>query len=59
MDCLLSRLSSATVQRDTITDEQISTLFWINLLIGSILAFLCLLTAPVLVKFYHEPRFSG
>ena len=49
-------LSSATVQKATITDEQISTLFWINMLIGTILAFLCVATAPVLVAFYREPR---
>jgi PST family polysaccharide transporter len=49
-------LSSATVQSDTITDEQISTLFWINLLVGTILGLLCAATAPALVKFYHEPR---
>ena len=49
-------LSSATVQKATITDEQISTLFWINMLIGTILGFLCVATAPVLVAFYHEPR---
>lgn len=49
-------LSLATIQRTTITHEQISTLFWINLLVGVILCMLCLATAPVLVSFYHEPR---
>ena len=49
-------LSTATIQSPTITNEQLSTLFWINILVGTILAFLCLLTAPVLVKFYDEPR---
>ena len=49
-------LSSATVQRDTVTEEQVSTLFWINMLIGAILGLLCLVSAPVLVAFYHEPR---
>ena len=49
-------LSSAAIQRSTITDEQISTLFWINLLVGIILGLLCLLLAPLLVTFYHEPR---
>jgi PST family polysaccharide transporter len=49
-------LSTVTVQRQTITDEQISTLFWINILVGSALAFVCLLTAPALVWFYDEPR---
>lgn len=49
-------LSVASIQKSTITNEQISTLFWFNILVGMILAFLCLLTAPVLVRFYSEPR---
>ena len=49
-------LSSATVQRATITQEQVSNLFWVNILIGSILSFLCLGSAPALVTFYDEPR---
>lgn len=49
-------LSSAAVQKSTITDEQMSTLFWINILIGIILGSLCLAIAPLLVAFYHEPR---
>ena len=49
-------LSTATIQRQTITDEQISTLFWINILVGTVLALLCLITAPVIVRFYDEPR---
>jgi O-antigen/teichoic acid export membrane protein len=49
-------LSAATIQKATITNEQISTLFWVNVLVGMILCLLCLATAPVLVSFYHEPR---
>ena len=49
-------LSVATVQRDTITHEQTSTLFWINVVLGSALAVLVALLAPVLVNFFHEPR---
>ncbi|WP_439360862.1 lipopolysaccharide biosynthesis protein [Bradyrhizobium sp. DASA03007] len=49
-------LSSATVQKETVTDAQVSTLFWINIGIGILLALLCMLSAPVLVAFYHEPR---
>src|SRR5689334_14217776 len=49
-------LSSATIQKVSITDEQISTLFWINILVGTILCLLCLATAPALVSLYHEPR---
>jgi O-antigen/teichoic acid export membrane protein len=49
-------LSSATVQKDAITDAQLSTLFWVNILVGCLLALLCLATAPLLVNFYGEPR---
>ena len=49
-------LAMASVQEASITNEQFSTIFWINMLIGIILATLCLATASVLVKFYEEPR---
>src|SRR5262245_5412502 len=49
-------LSSAAVQKDTVTHAEISTLFWINLAVGLMLALACLATAPVLVVFYGEPR---
>jgi len=49
-------LSTATIQKQSVTDEQISNLFWVNILVGTILALMCLATAPVLVKFYDEPR---
>jgi O-antigen/teichoic acid export membrane protein len=49
-------LSAATVQRLEVTHEQISTLFWINLAVGVGLAICAVLLAPVLVRFYGEPR---
>jgi PST family polysaccharide transporter len=49
-------LSAATIQRAVVTDEQISTLFWINLLVGAVLGALSVAIAPVLAWFYHEPR---
>jgi O-antigen/teichoic acid export membrane protein len=49
-------LSSASVQRATITDEQTSTLFWINLLVGGVLTAVALALAPAIGSFYHEPR---
>jgi O-antigen/teichoic acid export membrane protein len=49
-------LSAATVQRATVSDEQISTIFWINILVGAVLGFVALAAAPLLVAFYHEPR---
>jgi O-antigen/teichoic acid export membrane protein len=52
-------LSTATVQRVNVTEEQISTLFWINVLVGTILGLLAVVIAPVVVVFYHEPRLFG
>lgn len=49
-------LSTAAVQRATVTEEQLSTLFWINLLVGAILSVLTLAMAPAVAYFYHEPR---
>jgi len=49
-------LSSATVQKSIINNGQISTLFWINILVGVMLSVLCVLIAPLIVAFYHEPR---
>jgi PST family polysaccharide transporter len=49
-------LSSATVQSLTISDRQVSTLFWINLLAGLLLGLVCVVTAPLLVAFYGDQR---
>jgi O-antigen/teichoic acid export membrane protein len=49
-------LSSAAVQRATVTEQQTSTLFWINLLLGGILTIVALALAPAVGFFYHEPR---
>ncbi len=49
-------LGMATVQRDVITHEQVSTLFWINVAIGFVLALIVVAAAPILVIFYNEPR---
>jgi len=49
-------LSTATVQRANVTDEQLSTLFWINSLVGVILGIVAVALAPALALFYHEPR---
>ena len=52
-------LSSAAVQRATVTEEQISTLFWINILLGVVLGLVALAMAPAIAAFYHEPRLFG
>jgi len=52
-------LSTATVQRTTVTEEQVSTLFWINMLLGAMLGILSVAMAPAIAGFYHEPRLLG
>ncbi len=49
-------LSAASVQRATVTEEQTSTLFWINVLVGGMLTIVALALAPLVATFYHEPR---
>jgi O-antigen/teichoic acid export membrane protein len=49
-------LSAATIQRAEISDQQISTLFWVNMAIGVLLALLCLAFAPLLNVFYQDPN---
>jgi O-antigen/teichoic acid export membrane protein len=49
-------LSAAAVQRLDITTEQHSTLFWINVLFGALLALVTLAAAPAIAAFYGEPR---
>jgi O-antigen/teichoic acid export membrane protein len=52
-------LSTATVQRATVTEDQVSTLFWINMLVGGILCLLSFASAPLVAMFYREPRLSS
>jgi O-antigen/teichoic acid export membrane protein len=49
-------LSSAAIQRPNVTNEQASTLFWINMLFGVVLGLIAAGLAPVIAAFYHEPR---
>ena len=52
-------LSSAAIQKETVTQEQLSTLFWINLFVGACLTVLLLATAPLIAGFYHQPRLTA
>ncbi len=48
-------LSAATIQRATISREQVSALFWINLGFSVILAAGVAAASPLIARFYHEP----
>jgi polysaccharide transporter, PST family len=48
-------LSAATIQRPTISQSELSSLFWLNVLIGVGLSALALVGAPLAALFYHTP----
>jgi O-antigen/teichoic acid export membrane protein len=49
-------LSLATIQQKNISQKQVSNLFWVNTGVGFLLAFFLILLAPVIAKFYGDPR---
>jgi O-antigen/teichoic acid export membrane protein len=49
-------LSVASVQRETLSREQVSTLFWINQAIGVSLMIVVAASAPLVAAFYKDPR---
>jgi len=52
-------LSVATVQREEITREQVSALFWINAGLSVVLMIVVAALAPLIALFYSEPRLVG
>lgn len=51
-------LSAATVQREEINYDQVSTLFWINVAVSIALMGLTAALAPAIAWFYREPRLT-
>ena len=49
-------LSLASIQREVVTEGQVSTLFWVNLAAGLALALIGSAGAPLIAGIYHEPR---
>ncbi len=52
-------LTQATIQRQDLTDGQVSVMFWLNTAIGTLLMLLTFAGAPLLARFYDEPRLAG
>jgi O-antigen/teichoic acid export membrane protein len=52
-------LSTATVQRETITQEQVSNLFWINVALSWFIGILSMGLAPFIAWFYRDSRLVG
>lgn len=51
-------LSAATVQKAEIDRQQVSTLFWINLVASCVIALVVVGLAPLIAWFYQEPRLN-
>ena len=52
-------LLMASIQRRDLSEDELSTLFWINLGGGAVLAGLTIISAPLLVRIFDEPRLVG
>ncbi len=52
-------LSAATVQREKITEDEVTNLFWVNLLAGLLVAVVIGACAPAVSAFYREPRLTA
>lgn len=49
-------LSAATIQRPSISHQEVSNLFWINIALGALIAGLLCACAPLIAAYYREPR---
>ncbi|HVZ82749.1 MAG TPA: lipopolysaccharide biosynthesis protein [Terracidiphilus sp.] len=52
-------LSIATIQRTTITQRQVSNLFWLNVVFSGFLTIFSASLSPLVAMFYRDPRVSG
>ncbi len=54
-----SGLSMATVQRNEITRQQVTNLFWLSTVFGLLVAVVVILLAPVVSWIYDEPKLTA
>lgn len=52
-------LPAATIRWPELTHAQVSTLFWVNVVLSTVLALVVLASSPLLVWFYNEPELVG
>jgi len=48
--------STATIQQETVSHEQVGLLFWLSAVIGIVLGLILFFIAPAVALFFHEPR---
>src|SRR5262245_60662829 len=52
-------LSAATIQRETIGSQEVSNLFWVNVLAGLFITAIVMILAPVVAVYYKEPKLTS
>jgi O-antigen/teichoic acid export membrane protein len=52
-------LSAATVQRSEVTEKQVSTLFWVNVVLSIAVMMLAIALSPLVAWFFREPRLKS
>jgi PST family polysaccharide transporter len=52
-------LGQATIQRETLTHQDVNFLFWINAAVSVALAVILILIAPIMGAFYGEPKVAS
>jgi len=52
-------LSTATIQRETITQAQVSNLFWINIALSGLTGVVTIALAPAVAWFYRDARLTA
>ncbi len=51
-------ISQAIIQRQDASADELSSLYWLNVLAGAVVFVLVLLSAPLVVAYYNEPRLN-
>ena len=49
-------LFQAAIQRDSLSEKELTALFWMNVAFGGLLTLTAILAASAVSRFYHEPR---
>ncbi|WP_158268073.1 lipopolysaccharide biosynthesis protein [Bradyrhizobium sp. MOS002] len=52
-------LGHATVQKDSLSQSDLSSLFWVNLSVGTMLALSLVAISPLVGLFYNEPKLAA
>ena len=52
-------LSNAIIYKQNVTDNQLTSLYWVNVAIGVILFFIILIISPFIAVFYESPQLKN